>query len=163
MPHDTEPARVVTGLLKNGNSANLAVNGSVTPVVFSYSPPTDYDVIIDQFSLLFETSNAIAFGNKFIDTTIATLTNGLLLEAKASDLSFNWQNMKRSRDIIEISKSFEIITGTPNFMRVIIHTPSEFRLVKEGAFSASDYLRLTVRDNLNAFSFAEAHFQGVRL
>lgn len=163
MPHDTEPAKIVTATLKNGGSANLAVNGATTPVEFSYSPPVDYDVVIEQFSFLFETNNAIAFGNKFIDSTIATLTNGLLLEAKASDLAFNWQNMKRTRDVIEISKIFDIITGTPNFMRVIIHTPAELRLVKEGAFSASDYLKLTVRDNLTAFSFAEAHIQGVRL
>ena len=163
MPHDLEPAKVIANTLKNGGSANFSVNGSGTPQVFSYSPPVDYDVVIDQLSILFEITGALSFGNKFVDATVNTLTNGLLLEAKCSDLAFTWQNMKRTRDLIEISKSFDMVTGTPNFVRVILAAPKELRLVKEGAFSEVDYVRLTVRDNLSAFSFAEAHFVGVRL
>lgn len=163
MPHDIEPAKIIANTLKNGSVANFGVNGSVTPQVFSYSPPVDYDVVIDQLSMLFEITGALSFGNKFIDATINTLANGLLLEAKCNDLTFTWQNMKRTRDLIEISKSFDLVTGTPNFVRIILAQPKELRLVKEGVFGAVDFIKLTVRDNLGAFSFAEAHFVGVRL
>ena len=163
MPHDSEPAKLLTTPLKNGGSASLAVNGSSTPVVFTYSPPVDYDAVLITFSLLFETTNALAFGNKFIDTTLATLTNGLLLECKAQDLAFTWQTMKRTRDVVEIAEDFDVVTGATNFFRVKVALPHELRLVKSGAFGADDYLRLTVRDDLRAFSFAEAFIMGSKI
>lgn len=72
--------------LKNGSATNMAVNGSSTPQVFSYSPGSAYDVEIAFACILAETSNAIAYGNKFIDNTIGTLANGLLLEIKSDDM-----------------------------------------------------------------------------
>jgi hypothetical protein len=163
MSHQGEPTKLITATLKNGSASNLAVDGSSVEKVFTYSAPADYDVYLEQFQIIIETANALAFGNKFIDTTIATLTNGLLLETKNNDLEFNWQNMKRTRDLIEISESFEIVTGAVNFMVVRIKLPHELLLVKQGAFPADDYLRLKVRDNLTAITFAEAHFVGGRL
>jgi hypothetical protein len=85
------------------------------------------------------------------------------LEAKAGDLAFTWQNMKRTRDIVEIAQDFDIVTGTTNFMRVRVHLPRALRLLRNGTFAAPDYIRLTVRDNLSSFDFAEAYFQGVKL
>jgi hypothetical protein len=162
---DDIPSKVIATAVKSiiGNSANLAVNGSVTPVVFEYQAPNNYEVEITQLSLLFEASSAFGFGNVFVRTAIATLTNGLLLECKAADIAVNWQNMKRTRDIIEISKDFQIVTGTTNFMRANIHLPRSLRLARAGTYAQPDYLRLTVRDNLTSFTFAECFFQGSKI
>ena len=159
---DAIPSRLFTTTIKNAGSANLAVNGSVTPVVFEANPPNNYDVEITQFALLIE-GTAFAFGNKFVLNTLATLTNGLLIEVKAADLVVTWQNAKRTRDLIEICEDFSIVTGatTANFLRVNVHLPTALRLSRAGTYVNPDYLRLTVRDNLTSITFAEAFVQGV--
>lgn len=159
---DDIPSRVFTAPLKNGGSANLAVDGSVTPVVFTLGAPANWDLQVNQLSFLFETTTAIGFGNKFM-STVAALTNGLLLECKAADLAFTWQVMKRTRDVVEISSIFDIITGTTNFFRANVLLPSSLRLYKPGTYGTDDYLRVTVRDNISALTFAEAYVQGVKL
>lgn len=160
---DDIPSKVIANSIKNGGSSNLNVNGSVTPVVFEYNPPNNYDIEINQLTFLFEDTGAFAFGNKFILNTLATLANGLLLECKGDDLAFTWQNMKRTRDIIEIAEIFDIITGAVNFMRVNVHLPRSLRLSRNGTFAAKDYLRVTVRDDLTTLDFAEVFFQGVKI
>jgi len=157
---DDVPSRLFTTPIKNGGSANLAVDGSVTPVVFEANPPNNYDVQITAFSFLFEGAT-MAFGNRFVLNAITTLANGLLLEIKAADLSVTWQNMKRTRDLIEITDDFNLVTGTTNFLKINVHLPLALRLSRAGTFAQPDYLRITVRDNLTAFSFAEAFVQGV--
>lgn len=149
--------------LAGGGSANLAVNGSVTPVVFEYTPPNNYDIEITALSFLFEDVTAFAFGNNFVRSGLATLTNGLVLSTKAEDQTVNWQTMRRTRDLIEIAKDFTIVTGTTNFMQVQVHLPKSLRLFRNGTFAQPDYLRVTVQDNLTTFDFAEAHFQGVKI
>jgi len=162
---DDIPSLIIANSIKtSGGSANLGVNGSVTPVVFEYNPPTGFDIEINAISFLFEDTTVFAFGNKFLLTGIATLTNGLLLELKAGDITVSpWQNMKRTRDMIEICEDFSIVTGTVNFMRVKLHLPQSLRLARAGTYGAADYLRVTVRDDLSTLDFAEAHFQGVKL
>jgi len=162
---DDIPSIIIANSIKTSEgSANLAVNGSVTPVVFEYNPPNNYDIHVNALSFLFEDTTAFAFGNKFIISTIGTLTNGLLLETKAGDVVTSpWQNMKRTRDVIEVSHDFDIVTGTTNFMRVRVHLPKSLYLCRNGSFTNPDYIRITVRDDLTALDFAEAHFQGVKL
>jgi hypothetical protein len=154
-------AKAIQPVLGGGNS--LAVDGSVTPVVFEYNPPNNYDIEINQLSFLFEDAATIRFGNKFVFNGISTLANGMLLECKADDQAFNWQNMKRSRDLIEICEDFDVVTGTVNFLRVNVHLPKSLRLARDGTFGAKDYIRLTVRDDLSVINFAEAFFQGVKI
>jgi hypothetical protein len=156
---------ILATTLKSGGSANLAVNGSaVTPVVFEYTPPNNYDIEITAISLLFEDVTVFAFGNNFIRSGLAPLTNGLVLSTKAGDQVVNpWHTMRRTRDIVAICESFNIVTGATNFLRVAIRLPRSLRLFRQGTFVSPDYLRVTVCDNLTAFDFAEAHFQGVRI
>lgn len=159
------PAMIIANSVKAvvGGGANMNVDGSVTPVVYEYNPPNNFDIEINALSLLFEDPTAFQFGNKFVLTGVATLANGLLLELKAGDVAVSpWQNMRRTRDIIEISAGYDITTGTTNFMRVRVQLPRALRLSRNGTFATPDYLRLTVRDNLSSFGFIEAHFQGVK-
>lgn len=162
---DDIPSFIIANSIKTGaGSANLGVNGSVTPVVFEYTPPASADIEITALTLMFEDTTAMRFGNFFVLSTLATLTNGLLLEVKAGDILVSpWQTMKRTRDIVEISADFDIITGTTNFIRAKIHLPHTLRLSRAGTFATADFIRLTVRDDLSAIDFGEAHFQGVKL
>lgn len=161
---DDVPSKIMsTALKKAGGGASLAVDGSTTPVVFDYNPPTNWDVEINQLTFIFEDVAGVAFGNQFVYDDISTLTNGLLLEAKSDDVSFTWQNIKRSRDLVEICDDFDVVTGTRNFFRVKVHLPKALRLARDGTFASPDYLQVTVRDDLSSLNFAEAFIQGVKL
>jgi len=163
---DAVPSRIFATIIKAviGGGQTLAVDGSVTPVVFEYNPAAGFDVEVTALSLLFEDTTAFLFGNKFILTGLNTLANGLLLEVKAGgEAAVTWQNMKRTRDLVEISSDFNIVTGTTNHFRAKIHLPRPIRLARAGTFGTADFIRLTVRDNLTTFDAAEAHIQGVKL
>lgn len=158
-------SKVVNAALKNGSSSNMAVNGSVTPQVFVYSTPNNFSAEVSVLSLLLETNNSVAFGNKFVDNTIATLTNGLLLEIKSDDVEFTLQNCKRTRDLVELTEGgkFDIVLGTPNFFRVQLWLPSKLKLCRQGTHPTDDFIRATVRDNLSGLQFMEIFLQGVKL
>lgn len=158
-------SKIVNASLKNDTVSNMAVNGSVTPQVFTYLPPVGFDVEVGVLTLLMETSNSLAFGNKFLDSTIDTLTNGLLIEIKSGDVEFSLQNCKRSRDMVELTEGgkVDIVLGTPNFLRVQLWLPGRIRLFRQGTWSTNDFIKATVRDNLTAISFMEVFFQGVKL
>lgn len=159
------PTKLFTSALKNGSSSNMAVNGSSTPQVFVYNAPTDWDVEVQTITLIAETSGAIAFGNKFIDTNLGTLGNGLLIEVKVDDVASNWHNAKRTRDLMELSANggFNVIAGTPNIIRVEFHVNSGMFLRRPGTFDNLDYIRATVRDDLRTISFMEIFLQGAKL
>jgi len=69
--------------LKNGADRSMVVNGSVTPVEFSYSPPAGFDFLVSRLAghmIDNKTMNADTFGG------IATvLTNGVRIYLKGPD------------------------------------------------------------------------------
>ena len=151
--------------LKNGGSSNLAVNGSVTPQVFSIAPDDNYDIEVLSMCLIAEFSGAPAIGNKFIADAVGTLANGLLVEAKVGDVSFTLGNLRRTRDLIEVSTpqgGFNIISGTTSVMQIFFFVPPGMELAKLGSFTPDDYVRATVRDNLNSISYMEIFLQGIK-
>ncbi len=153
-------SQLIAMTLKSGGSSNFGVNGSVTPVVFSISP-AGQDAQLQAFNIIIESATVFGFGNKFILNSLATLTNGLLLEVKSDDVATTWQNMKRTRDLVEISSGFDIAAaGSVNLLRVKINLPQALYLRRDGTFANPDYIRLTVRDDLSTIGFAEAHVQG---
>lgn len=163
---DDVPSLIIATSVKAviAGTPSFAVNGAVTPVVFEYNPGASYDIEINAITMLFESTTAMGFGNVFVRTAIATLANGLQLDLKSGDQQLSvWQNMRRTRDIIEISDDFNIVTGTTNFFRAQLHLPKSMRLFRSGTYVTPDFLRLTVRDDLSSFTFAELHFQGVKL
>lgn len=165
MPVNTV-AKLWNSALKNGSSSNMAVNGSVTPVVFSIEPNANTDMEIHSMCLIAEFTGAVAIGNKFIMDTVATLTNGVLLESKLSDNICNFGNLKRTRDLIEISQpqgGLNIISGTTSMIQIFLYLPPFARLCKTGSFSSDDYLKATVRDDLRNIAYLEMFLQGVKI
>ena len=80
----TDPWRVVNEYLVNSaNSNNLAVNGSGgSPQVFSFTPPTSYDLIVNRLVLFMETSSAMSttsFGNQVALGQGITINSGGVL------------------------------------------------------------------------------------
>jgi len=159
-----DAAKYFNAPIKNGSSSNLAVNGSSTPVVFSLNLSANYDLELGAISIIAECST-LAFGNKFIDSTISTLTNGLLIAAKADDEVVTWQNCKRTRDIVEIAQAggISMISGSPSLFKVDFWLPKQLKLIKTGILEVDDYFKATVQDDLRNLTFLEIFCQGVKL
>jgi hypothetical protein len=162
---DYNPVKLLTAALKDGSSSNMAVNGSGTARVYTYNPPANFDIEVHTVTLVAESAGAIAFGNKFIDTNIGTLTNGLLIEVKINDVTSTWHTAKRTRDLVELSANggFNVMSGTPNLLRVEFHVCPRLRMAKDGTFATPDYIKATVRDNLTTLSYMEIFVQGAKL
>jgi hypothetical protein len=160
-------AKLLNGTLKNGSNSNMGVDGSGTPVEFSLAPPTDADADIQTMCLLAEFAGSVAIGNKFIANTVGTLTNGLLVQAKLSDIEFTFANLLRTREVIELSPSDNgpnvIATGTYTLLQVFFYLPPFARMCKQGTFSTDDYVKATVRDDLTGIYFLEMFLQGVKV
>lgn len=160
-----EVSKLWNAPLKNGSSSNMAINGT-TPAVFSFSPGNDFEVEVHSMCVIAEFTGVPAIGNKFIADSIGTLTNGLLVEAKVGDVVFSFGNLKRTRDLIEVSTpqgGFNIISGSVSLMQIFFFIPPGMKLSHQGAFSADDYVRATVRDDLRGISYLEMFLQGVKI
>lgn len=152
--------------LKDGSSSNMAVNGSATNKVYSVNPSANYDIGLKTVCLIAEFSGAVGIGNKFLSDAMATLANGLLIEAKFSDSAYTWATLKRTRDLIEVSipeGGLNIIASTTSMIQIFLYLPPFTRMCRQGAFTADDYLKATVRDDLRALSYVEMFVQGVKL
>jgi hypothetical protein len=144
--------------LLNGSSRNMNVNGSVTPVVFSWSPGASYDVEGSSLNLVIE-EPTISFGDSFFGVTL--LTNGLLIEAKAQDRVYNIANFKRTREVVQFTSSggFELYSATPDLAKVLIGLGG-IKFMKAGTYATPDYVRITVRDNISGLNHVSAVFCG---
>ena len=161
-----EKSKVWNTPLKNGSSSNMAVNGSSPPVVFSLGANANADFEIQAMCLIAEFTGSVAIGNKFLADAIGTLANGLLVEAKVADDTYSFGNLKRTRDLIEISQpqgGFNVIAGTTSLIQIFFYVPPRMTLARQGAYATDDYIKATVRDNLTGISYMEMFAQGVKL
>jgi hypothetical protein len=160
------PSKVWNSPLKNGSSSNMAVNGSVTPQIFILNASASADFEIQTMCIIAECTGSVAIGNKFLADAIGTLSNGLLVEAKVANDSYSFGNLKRTRDLIEISQpqgGFNIIAGTTSLIQIFFYIPPHMTLAKLGTYSPDDFIKATVRDNLTGLSYMEIFAQGVKL
>ena len=132
----------------NGASDVMAVDGSVTPVVFSIAPPSGQIWYIDTLSFLFSDGGA----SKSDDWGAINggLTNGVLIETFISSVSRTIANLKINRGLV-ITFSDGAFSGgnsgfitDANFYSGILDMRPNVTLIG----SAGDKIKVTVRDNL---------------
>lgn len=97
-------SRALSTYLMDGSTVDMVVDGSTTPVVYSYTPPTG--LILDVYRLLLYVDDSTEFSpSTFGD--IAALTNGVTIKANG-DLLETW------RDNMDIITTMHDFLGTPN-------------------------------------------------
>lgn len=144
----TAGAGAIIAYLEDTTPTNeMAVDGSTTPVVYSWSPGATYDVETSALSLILE-DGSIKFGENFMGET--TLPNGMLIEIKADDVVYQITNLKRTREVLQDAApgGFEVIVASPNVVKGYFGVGGLI-LRKQGTFATDDYVRATVRDDLS--------------
>lgn len=141
-----------TNYLLNGSSNSMSVNGSSTPVSFTYTVPggqTWYVQNINLFMIDGGTMDPTDFGS------IAGLTNGLLLEASVSGNLYTIGTYKNNVELATLFSSSSVgnsttLFGTSGFLETSdIYLGSKV-FKPEITLNAGDYIRVTVRDNLTS-------------
>ena len=147
--------------LQNGGSNDLAVNGSVTPVVFSRGPATGKRWYISRLILTIQDNgmNYQKFGG------LAKLTNGVDVDYDSGGVNLDLLDgttWKANNELIHFCYDADILTGTIDVLRM------RWTFSKGGTFldlnnTDGDTFNLTVNDNLTNLSDMFAIVQGYEI
>jgi len=97
-----EPENVITAYLENGGSNDMGVDGSSTPVTFSFTPTSGFNFKFVRFLLYFEANTAFD-SEKFMNLT--ALTNGVDVKISGNTIS-NWKdNIDVLTDMFDLSSA----------------------------------------------------------
>lgn len=147
--------------LKNAGSADVNVDGSGTPVTFSYSPPAPNAASIARLIMYLETAGAmdsILFGD------LTALTNGIDIQITDNGTTDVIETWKTNKDILQdmydfgsagvlFGKTNRVATGRWTYARATGGSRGLY-VPKGGSFEA------VVNDNLTGLTFLHFHIQG---
>jgi len=145
------PVNLVADYLKNGSAYNMKVNGSVTPVVFTYAADATKDIRIVELRFIFGTLSFDWSGAGFGKAAAATLTNGILIQLTVNNGTVTTLNtIKINEDFLRMFGEAPVISQAgANDIMVSSYRFSETTLLKAGT---ADKIQVTVRDNLTGGS-----------
>lgn len=132
--------------LRDGSAANLNVDGSGTPAVYSLEPGAGEIHYVSEIAFYISDPGAndeLEFGN-----LNAELTNGLLIEQEINGTDYQLANIKNNIDITLIFN--QAPSSTPPGQSATYSGVVELDIPIELKGDDSDKLKVTVRDDLTA-------------
>jgi hypothetical protein len=152
----TQLSDLFTAQATNGGSADLRVNGSVTPVTFIVAAQATQLFIEEMF--FYGQGNGIQFG-RFISQS-ACITNGVDVEIKSDNIITNFPDIKCTEDF---KNEWAALSGTGETFRIDVQSGKDemlainafnnpFIIRETGAFGVGndDYIKVIIRDNLSS-------------
>lgn len=133
--------------VRSGGSESLLVNGSVTPVVFTYEADPIYDISLQEMRLTMA-ANGIPFGSNYFGTSNTPLVNGLLIQVVTHGITVTLYNLLQNESFVNFASSggFEWVVSSKDLMSSDFLIGGGLKL--EGG--TADKVMVTVRDNLTA-------------
>lgn len=141
---------------KNLGSTSLKVNGSVTPVEFTFPMVATEDIYIREIRF-FGSGNGIKFG-QFLSQSGGGLTNGIKIQIKTDNQFIELPLIKTTEDFRDkfafgTADNFQLTvqSGGDSFLAVF-YADAPFPLRHIGTFGPGndDYLKVFIQDNLTA-------------
>lgn len=142
--------------VKNGTNENMKVDGSTTPVVFTFENTTANDLIVNSMQFECECSSPSAAG--FAGGS--SLTNGVVVGVKSEDVSFDFKPIRKNYEFDSLfaqgsGGSFLIYSGAGNdYIGAKFSPASPFILKKTGTYASNDRVTVTINDNLSGSAVA---------
>jgi len=145
---------------------SMAVNGSVTPVVYRYEADAEKDVFIEALRF-YGQDNGVKYG-QFLGNNQA-LVNGIKVEIKADNILRQFHLIKTTEDF----KDFygwgadwwvnDVGAGADDFAATL-NFSTTFPLRKQGTHGPGndDFVRITVQDNLSSVLKLESVLKGFK-
>lgn len=141
-------ASLLNDFVRYGGSPSLLVDGSVTPVKFTYPAHATYDISVQEihFTLV---SNSVTFGSNYFGATGGPLSNGLLVQGVVNHGStVDLYNMLQNESFVNFASpgGFTWVVSSKDLM-------SSAYVVGGGLVlhaGTSDEISVTVRDDIDA-------------
>jgi len=135
-------------VLDSGNSDDLLVDGSSTPVVFQYVADATYDAYINEIKFVFVALAIDYDGGHFLRGN--SLTNGVQLDIRSEDNTVNMFNFKYNEDFLAFSggasNDFLDKTGVTDIQTASLNLGSGVKLVG----GSGDFIKVTIQDDIDA-------------
>jgi hypothetical protein len=144
---------------------DLNVNGSGTPVVFTFPMDALDDLFISEIKF-FGRDNGIQFSN-FLGQN-GSLTNGILVEIKTDNNLVVLPPIKTTDDFDDKfafgGSNFDVYFASGDDKFSARFLSAAFPLRRSGAFGGGndDYIRITIRDNLTSINYLQCIVEGFR-
>lgn len=136
-------ALTVSDYLKNGSNYSLVVDGSGTPVVFSFPADSTDTIYLTRLKVVMVSTGMVFSGTSF--SKGSALTNGLLFEAVLNDgEAATLANVKANVDFARLPEfytEFNAVSGD------LVTATFDFSTNERLVAGTSDVVKVTVRDN----------------
>lgn len=132
---------------KNGSNESLLVDGSGTPVTFSYEADATYDISIQEIHFTLA-SNSITFGSDYFGATSGPLTNGVLIEVDTEAGTTVLYTLKQNESFVNFASpgGFQWIVSSKDLLSSAYVIGGG--LVLRGG--TTDKVRVVVRDDIDS-------------
>lgn len=144
--------RIIEFAKTPGDSDDLRVDGSLTPVSFTIDASPDFERFIN--TLRFEALGSGIQFTKFLSQN-TPLINGVLLTIRSNNSEITFPAIKTTEDFASFfsrgPSDFDLfdVAGT-DYFRATLTFPAPFQLYKAGTFATDDFIRVTIQDDLSA-------------
>lgn len=143
---------------ENAGSSSLLVDGSTTPVVFSYDCDSIYDISLQEIKFTVA-ANSVTFGNGYFAGRSGPLTTGLLVEVVSDGTAITLFNLVQNESFVNFASpgGFEWVVSSKDMMTCNYLIGGGLKL----HCGTSDKVRVTVRDDLgSAGSYLRCFIKG---
>lgn len=143
----SNPESIKNEFVLNGSSSTLLVDGSGTPIVFSYDADLTHDISVQEVKFVMA-SNSITFGSNYFGATGGPLTNGLLVEIISNGNVGTVHVLKQNEDFVNFSSpgGFEWVVSSKDMMSSSFLVGGGLKLYA----GTSDKIRVTVQDDIDS-------------
>lgn len=133
--------------IKNGANTSLLVDGSTTPVVFSYDADSTHDLALQEIRFTIA-ANSITFGTDYFGSRAGPLPNGLLVEVLVESGTVVLYNLVQNESFVNFSSpgGFQWVVSSKDMM-TSDYVIGGGLILRAGT---ADKVRVTVRDNLTS-------------
>lgn len=131
----------------SGGSDDLLVDGSTTPVVFTYDADPTHDISILEVKFVL-VSNSVTFGSDYFGATSGPLTNGLLVEVTSNSNTGTVHELHQNEDFVHFASpgGFEWVVSSKDMMSADWLVGGGLKLYA----GTGDNIKVTVRDDIDS-------------
>lgn len=144
------PESIKNDFVKTGGgspSSDLLVDGSVTPVEFSYNADTTHDISIQEIKFTLA-SNSVTFGSGYFGAVSGPLANGLLIEITSNGQTGALANLTQNESFVNFASpgGFTWVVSSKDMLSSAYLIGGGLKLYA----GTSDKVKVTVRDDIDS-------------
>jgi hypothetical protein len=143
----SNPSSIKNQFTLNGSNSSLLVDGSITPVVFTYDADAYQDISLQELKLIL-VSNSITFGSDYFGSTAGPLTNGVLIEVISNNNTGTICNLDQNECFAGLATpgGFDWVVSSKDMVYSTYIVGGALKLLA----GSSDKVRVTIRDNISS-------------